>query len=178
MSTPIPDLYQVKWYEQHTGKWRYGIVDRFSQSSIDYYNEERCVIVDDAILPERYVLNLDCLTDIPITSLSTANEYYAHVEEQYLIAKGRSDTLPEGLHPGKLFRIPVGDGYAFYVVKKVNKKTVDIEWRGFSADRWTDFNFGVGGRYPRNMIEAWVRSADAYRRIFNRPQETPQPSQP
>ena len=174
MTTPIPDLYQVKWYDQQTGKWNYGIVERFSQSSIDYYNEERRVIVDDAIKPERYVLNVDCLTDIQITSWSTNNEYYTHVEEQYLIAKGKSDQLPEGPHPGKLFRTPVGDGYAFYVVKKVNKKTIDIEWRGFSGDRWVDFHFGMGGRYPREMIEACVRREDAHRRIFNRPRETPQ----
>lgn len=165
MTTPIPDMYQVKWY--HGGKWKYGIVDKFGPASIQYYNDGRQVIVDDAITPERYVLNVDALTDIPMT-WNPKDEYTQYVEDQYLIAKGRSDALPEGLRPGKLFRVPVGDGYAYYVVRKVNKKTVDIEWRGYSLDRWVDFRFGAGGREKRDVIEALVRREDAIRNLFAR----------
>ena len=165
MTTPIPDMYQVKW--QHGTKLKYGIVDTFGPASIQYYNEGQQVIVDDAITTERYVLNVDALTDIPMT-WNPKDEYTQYVEDQYLIAKGRSDALPEGLHTGKLFRVPVGDGYAYYVVRKVNKKTVDIEWRGYSLDRWVDFRFGAGGREKRDVIEALVRREDAMRAIFNR----------
>lgn len=165
MTTPIPDLYQVKWY--HGGKWKYGIVDQFTPASIQYYNDGQQVIVDDAITTERYVLNVDALTDIPIT-WNPKDEYTQYVEDQYLIAKGKADALPEGLHPGKLFSVPVGDGVAYYVVKKVNKKTVDIEWRGYSLDRWVDFRFGVGGREKRDVIEAFVRREDAMRAMFAR----------
>lgn len=163
MTTPIPDMYQVKWY--HGGKWKYGIVDRFSPASVQYYNDGQQVIVDDAITTERYVLNVDALTDIPMT-WNPKDEYTQYVEEQHLIAKNRSDSLPEGLYPGKLFRVPRGDGYAWYVVTKVNKKTVDIEWRGYSLDRWVDDRFGFGGREKRDTIEMFVRREDGMRRLF------------
>ena len=163
MSTPIPDLYQVKWCP---GFWRYGVVDRWGESSIQYYQEEQNVIVNDAITPARHVVAVSELVPID-TSFNPPDEYTAFVEEQYRIAKGRSDSLPEGLHPGKLFRVPKGDGHAWYVVTKVNKKTVTIEWRGYSLDRWVDDRFGFGGREKRETIEMFVAREDGVRRLFN-----------
>lgn len=163
LNTPIPDLYQVKWFQ---GGWHYGIVDRWGDASIQYYEDGRQVIVNDAIKPTRCVVNVDALTDIP-ARFDPADEYTQYVEEQFQIAKGRSDSLPEGLHPGKLFRVPKGDGYAWYVVTKVNKKTVDIEWRGYSLDRWVDDRFGYGGREKRETIEMFVRREDGARRLFS-----------
>lgn len=163
LNTPIPDLYQVKWYQ---GGWHYGIVDRWSESSIQYYEDGQQVIVADAIKPTRCVVNVDALVAIP-ASYNPKDEYTAHVEEQYLIAKGLSDSLPAGLYPGKLFRVPKGDGYAWYVIRKVNKKTVDIEWRGYSLDRWVDDRLGRGGREKRETIEMFVGREDASRRLFS-----------
>lgn len=163
MPTPIPDMYQVKWFQ---GCWRYGIVDQFSPASIQYYEDGRQVIVDDAITTARYVINVDALTPIP-TTWNPKDEYTQYVEEQYQIAKGRSDALPAGVQPGKLFRVPAGDGYAYYVVKKVNKKTVDIEWRGFSLDRWVDYRFGGGGREKRDLIERLIQREEGMRALFS-----------
>lgn len=170
MNTPIPDLYQVKWFH---GFWRYGIVDRWGEESMQYYDDGQQVIVNDAITPVRLVINVDALTPIPMT-YNPPDEYTQYVEEQYQIAKGRSDSLPEGLHPGKLFRVPKGDGYAWYVVRKVNKKTVDIEWRGYGLDRWVDDRFGYGGREKRETIEMFVRREDGMRRLFRN--RTPEPA--
>ena len=167
LNTPIPDLYQVKWFQ---GSWQYGIVDRWGESSIQYYEDGQQVIVNDAITPTRCVVNIDALTEIP-TSFNPPDEYTTFVDEQYQVAKGYSDNLPEGLHHGKLFRVPKGDGYAWYVVKKVNKKTVDIDWRGFSLDRWVDDRFGYGGREKRETIEMFVRREDGMRRLFNERRE-------
>jgi hypothetical protein len=167
MPTPIPDLYQVKWYDRQTDTWHYGVVDKYSPASIQYYEDGQQVIVDDAILPKRYVLNVDALTEIRST-FNPLDEYHQYLEDEYHKAKDFAESLPEGLHVGKLLSVPVGDGCAFYVVIKVNKKTVDIEWRGFSADRWIDFRFGSGGREPRDVIEAMVRREDGMRRLFRR----------
>lgn len=167
LNTPIPDLYQVKWFH---GYWRYGIVDRWGEASIQYYEDGQQVIITDAIMPTRHVINVDSL--VPIDAcFEPKDEYTAFVEEQYQIAKGRSDSLPEGLHPGKLFRVPRGDGYAFYVVIKVNKKTVDIEWRGYGLDRWVDDRFGYGGRQKREDVELFVRREDGMRRLFGERRE-------
>jgi hypothetical protein len=167
LNTPIPDLYQVKWFH---GFWRYGIVDRWGEASIQYYEDGQQVIINDAITPARHVINVDALVPIDMT-YNPPDEYTAFVEEQYQIAKGRADSLPEGLHPGKLFRVPRGDGYAWYVVKKVNKKTVDIEWRGYGLDRWVDDRFGYGGRQKREDVELFVRREDGMRRLFGERRE-------
>lgn len=162
LSTPIPDLYQTKWFD---GRWRYGIVNRWDAESKHYYEDRRQVVVDDAITPARHVVNIDALVPITVT-YNPPDEYTAFVEEQYRIAKERSDALPDGLHIGKMFRVPKCDGYAHYVVTKVNKKTVDIQWRGYSLDRWVDDRFGYGGREKRETIEMFVRREDGMRHLF------------
>lgn len=162
LNTPIPDLYQVKWFQ---GSWRYGIVDRWSDASIQYYEDGQQVIVDDATTLDRYVLNVDCLTAIPST-WNPLDEYHTHIESERARAQALSDSLPPGAQKGKLFRVPAGDGYAYYVITKVNKKTVDIEWRGYSADRWVDFRFGAGGRENRETIERLVAANAGLQQLF------------
>jgi len=164
MHTPIPDLYQVKWMQGSC--LQYGIVCRWDPESITHYNDSRQVIIDDAITPARYIASVDVLTPIPM-SYSPPDEYTQYVEEQYRIAKAHADSLPDGLLAGKLFVVPRGDGYAHYIVTKVNKKTVDIEWRSYSLDRWIDDRFGYGGREKRETIEMFVNREDARRRIFS-----------
>lgn len=158
MLTPIPDLYQVKWLAGSS--WLYGIVSRWSPESIRHYTASRQVIVDDAVLPICHIVNIDDLQSISMT-FSPPDEYTQYVENQYLSAKRRSDSLPAGLRVEKLFRVPKGDGYAHYIVTKVNKKTVDIGWRGYSLDRWVDDRFGYGGREKRETIEMFVAGEDA-----------------
>lgn len=163
LNTPIPDLYQVKWFQN--GCWHYGIVDRWSPASIQYYEDGQQVLINDAITAYQHLINVDALTEIPAT-YNPPDEYARYVENAYLIAKGISDSLPDGVQKGKLFRVPKGDGYAWYVVTKVNKKTVDIEWRGYCLDCWVDDRFGYGGREKRETIEMFVRREDGARRLF------------
>lgn len=163
MHTPIPDMYHVKWF---AGCWRYGIVSRWDPESIRQYNDNRHVIVEDAITPAQHVISVDALVPIPATH-NPADEYTNFVEEQFQIAKIRSDSLPSGLHVGKMFRVPRGDGYAYYVVTKVNKKTVHIEWRGYCLDRWVDDRFGYGGREKHEHVEMFVNREDGLRRLFS-----------
>lgn len=158
MHTPIPDLYQVKWFD---GVWFYGIVARWEPASIEYYNDSRRVIVSAALTPAQFIVSVDDL--VP----ATADEYANFVNTAHENAKHRSDSLPPGLHVGKMFRVPRGDGYAHYVVTKVNKKTVDIEWRGYCLDRWVDDRFGYGGREKREHVEMFVTREDGIKRIFS-----------
>jgi hypothetical protein len=164
MHTPIPDLYQVKWLQN--GYMQYGIVSRWDPESIKYYAAGRQVIINDALTPDQYVVSVDVLTPVTM-SFRPPDEYTQHVEEHYRSAKAYANSLPDGLQVGKLFVVPKGDGYAHYVVTKVNKKTVDIEWRGYGLDRWVDDRFGYGGREKRETIEMFVAREDARRRIFS-----------
>ena len=163
MHTPIPDLYQVKWLQD--GCWRYGIVSRWDKRSIAHYNEDRSVVVDDAVVPGADRVKVHDLVPIRM-SYDPPDEYQQYVNAEYEAAKRLSDSLPGGVHVGKLFRVPAGDGYAYYVVTKVNKKTVIVEWRGFSIDRWTDFKFGGGGREDRAFIERLINREEAMHKLF------------
>lgn len=148
--------YQVKVITPD-GKVLYGIPDSFGDESKVLFKDDK-VIVDDAITPERYIVPVDRL--IPVES----NEYYAYLDQEHKKATAISNS-EDGLHVGSLLSFGVGDGSAWYVVTKVNKKTVVLEWRGFCPDRWTYALLGYGGKFDRSMIEPFVRKFGAFRKI-------------
>lgn len=144
---------QVKFNQN--GKTIYGIVDEFAKEA-EAAASRGNVIVEDAILPKRYEVPESALIDIEF-GFDPDDEYRQYVREQQERAQEQSDRI-DGLGVGRLFHVGVGDGYASYVVLKVNKKTVKIEWRGFSMDRWVDQRFGYGGTFPRDMVEIYCRN--------------------
>lgn len=81
----------------------------------------------------------------------------------------KSKALPEGLQVGKLFRTQVADGYAYYEVVKINKRTVRIKWReDLCADKWQDQILGAGGSFATNVIEPLILREEALDRIFSK----------
>jgi hypothetical protein len=138
--------------------------------------EANCVVIDDLVLPEVYQLAESEVEDVeaaipsfnPDTHRSEYPEGDPHrwQQEQYDAASEQSKALGDKFAAGKLFKVPVGDGYAFYLVTKVNPRTCDVEWRGFSPDRWTDQVLGYGGRFPRERIEPLVARESALDGIF------------
>lgn len=163
----IPDYYTVKW-DDH-GITKYGICDKYSEEAQEHHATTGRLLVNDAILPIKHSVAIADLTEIPCTFHN--NEYYDFVDKVYEKAQAFSDTLPDGVVKGKLLKTPRGDGYAWYVVTKVNKKTAHIEWRGYSADRWFDLVLGEGGKFDIDIIAALVRQADARRAIFKKQEE-------
>ena len=142
------DRYQVR-FTTELGETRYGIVDRWSAEARELARENRLLIAD-AITPATHVVEEADVTDIDLDpSHRGENEYHRYVETEFRKAQSISDALPEGMHAGSLFCLPAGDGRAWYLVTKVNKRTCRIEWRGFSPDRWTDAVLGWGGLCPR-----------------------------
>lgn len=144
--------YKVKWTEN--GITRYGIYrdPRHSPASA-----EGLVRVDDLIEGVYHEVPEADLVDVPRGTPETRyrDEADLWVEAQLAEAEARSDAI-DGLGVGKMFTVGVADGCAFYVVTKVNKKTVDVEWRGYHPDRWTDQMMGFGGRFPRENIERFT----------------------
>lgn len=95
------------------------------------------------------------------------DKFDKHFEEE--IAK--SDTLPKGLVPGKIFQIGVADGYAYYEVVKVNKKTVKIKWKkDLCCDEYQYYGWGVGGSFPISLIEPLVIGAENIAAMFKKEQ--------
>jgi hypothetical protein len=160
----IPDYYQVKFQLPGVaGHTVYGILDRYGGAAIANYNDHKLLTISDAITGKTYLVKETDVREIPT---SFGSEYDNYVNTEFTIARTLSDALPAGLFVGKLFSIPRGDGYAWYVVTKVNKKTVVIDWRGYSLDRWFDPLLGYGGKFDRSLIEPHVLHGDAVRKIF------------
>jgi len=130
------------------------------------------------VLPVCYEVPEASLTDIPLTSgdFGTYNqktgeweggsEYQQYVRAQHKAAKERSDSLGDGLKTGKLFQVNVADGYAYYVVTRVNKKSVRVECRYFGGDSYCDQVLGAGDSFPKSAIEPLIRRQEGLKKLF------------
>ncbi|MEN6550096.1 MAG: hypothetical protein ABFE07_28975 [Armatimonadia bacterium] len=114
--------------------------------------------IEEAITGQTYEVHESRITDLP---QDFDGEYDKYVEARFNEAQEHSWSLPKGVRPGKLISTGVGDGYAFYVITKVNKRGVTLEWRGYSLDRWSDQVLGGGGVFPLRAIEPLVRRSDS-----------------
>lgn len=153
----------------NTGKYlgqRYGVTNQYGDDEeVLKYAKKGCLLVSDAILPDTHVFERKDLTEVP---LDYDGEFNKFIEAAYDEASKISDALPDGVHVGALFSIGVADGSASYIVTKVNKKTCDVEWRGFGGpDRYVDHFFGWG-REKVNIsdVERYVRRSKGLASIF------------
>lgn len=159
------------------GKTRYGVA-REHDKDAKALKARGLVLVEDAVLPVAYEVRESDVVDVEVklpgrfdsaTGLWTdLGEYDAWVQARYQEAKATSDAITEGVGVGSMFRLGVGDGYAHYVVVKVNKRTCKVEWRGFCADRWHDHHFGLGGSFPIADVARYINGERAMTRLFAR----------
>jgi len=133
------------------------------------------VVVQDLVTPKRYkVLRSDVQPVAKFDNPRMEDSFYCMDEADVVLkdafkaAQQTAAALPDDgkLHVGQMFSIGVADGSAWYVVTKVNKRTCDVEWRGFCPDRWTDHHFGYGGQFQVSEILRYVESAAAMRKLF------------
>lgn len=159
--------YQVKFTHPNTKATVYGIAHSHSPEAKEAA-ARGMVIVDDAITPEQYEVPEAELTDIPtdMTGFGVdeegffkgGDEYHQFICAEFKKAKKHSDSLGDGVMvAGVLIATPMGDGHAYYVITKVNPRTVDLEWRGYSMDRWVDRLFGYGGRFRKQDVQQFCR---------------------
>jgi len=162
----MPNLYRVKWKSVKSGKYRYGIVSTFGEDVESQWNDNRNILIEDAITPTAKWVNYDKTEIVPLEfSYPIENdEYDLYVEEQLVKAQDESNDVT-GL-VGKMFTVPVADGCSYYVVVKENKKTVKIEWRGFCLDRYVDEFLGYGGTFDKDRIEPLINRQEAMAKLF------------
>jgi hypothetical protein len=167
--------YKVKWTDKVSGGIMFGIVDTYSDEA-KKAKDEGLAVVSDAVLPKSYFVPEDDLIDIenvwPSYNRETGqfeggDAYEQHVQTMAKLAADLSDGLPDDkLRVGHSFRVGVADGFATYVVTKVNKKTCEIEWRGFCADRYTDQILGWGGTFQIDVILPQVQRERKMAKLF------------
>jgi len=152
------DLYQVK-FKTPDGVLHYGIVDSFPSKK----PPKGHLLVEDAIVPRSYHVPKDAIVALPF---DFDGEYYKFVKAEEDKANKVSEACKGKLMVGAMFSCGVADGSASYVVTKVGKTKVSIEWRGFCLDRYVHDVFGWGGSFPRNIIASKVAQQGAMARIF------------
>ena len=87
-------------------------------------------------------------------------------------AMDKSHALPDGLQVGKIIQKGVGDGYAYYEITKIFKKTVHLKWReDLSCDGYIDAVLVNGGPTPIQMVEGLVSMADGWLKMFGQSAE-------
>lgn len=162
--TSIPDFYRVKlWHKGEKEMYRFGIMDQYDEEAKKAW-KKRQLIIEDAVFPRHYRVNVDEMEIQEIKDFPPT-EYDEFVENHYAQAKETSNKV-KGIGTGKLFGVGVGDGTAWYVITRVTKTNVTIEWRGYCGDRWTDRTLGWGGTFPRRCIEPHVRFEDFKSKTF------------
>lgn len=67
---------------------------------------------------------------------------------------------------GRIIKFPVADGYAMYVITKVNKKTVRIVWIDY-MDGWVDQRCGYEAAMDINYAKQVTDGESALRKIFS-----------
>jgi len=167
--------YQVKF--NWKGKIRFGLIDELSKEAKKYAMQGKLLIAD-AITPERFLVKNDAnVVDIEMSMKGTMtpegyyvgdDEYSKHIHEEMMKAFKLSESLPSGVHVGKMFTIGVADGHAYYVITKVNKSTCKIEWRGYCMDRYTDHHFGWGGSFPLKDVARYIEREEKIHELFNK----------
>jgi hypothetical protein len=170
------DIGRIKyWSKIAKGDILFGDVDSYGDEVKAYWKKGQILICDP-------VTGQDTLADLEaieyekqpfgwteydtVTNMSIDTEYDRYINDAYKAAMALSDSLPDGVVKGKLFSVGVGDGSASYVVTKVNKKSVKIEWRGFCPDQWVDQTLGYGGSFPKHCIERHCDWADTRKKMF------------
>ena len=95
------------------------------------------------------------------------SDWYTQWEAHFNEEMAKQKELPEGLTVGKFFRIQVADGYAFYEVTKINKRTVRVKWRkDLSCDGYRDVVLGAGGSCNIELARTLIEGEEALAKLF------------
>jgi len=89
-------------------------------------------------------------------------------EHNYNVLKGIDiEQRDKGLLLWRNFRRNVADGYAYYQVIKVTKKSAIVEvCRGICLDEWTDNMLGEVCELPIKLVEDLISQKDAMDKLF------------
>jgi len=129
--------------------------------------------VNDVLFPVYHEVKESQLTVIPRGPwdpkiMDHNDELGRYMHDAFEQAKKDAEAAGE-FGVGSLFAIGVADGQAWYVVTKVNKKTCDVEWRGFGADRYTDHFFGWGRKkVPIEDVKPYTKRFSGLNKLFGK----------
>jgi hypothetical protein len=91
--------------------------------------------------------------------LIKTEEHDRVIDELRKLAKANNTLL------GRIIKFPKGDGYAMYVITKVNKKTVRIDWIDY-GDGWIDDRCGKAALIDIDYASSKVIGEDKLMELF------------
>jgi hypothetical protein len=154
--------YKVKFL--NGGELHYGTVQTYTEESRKLASENK-LLVEDAIYPECWVLEEKDISDVPTGRFDKDDEYWQFIKNFHDDVQAISDGI-KGCAAGKLVKFQVADGYAYYIITKVNKTTVKLEWRGFSMDGYVEPVLGHEGTMDRKRLEKLIGFEDSLVQMF------------
>lgn len=72
---------------------------------------------------------------------------------------------------GRIVKFPMGDGYAIYIITKVNKKSARLTWVKY-CDAWQDDRIGYEANVDIDYVKQKVAQRDALNKLFRNKQPT------
>lgn len=94
---------------------------------------------------------------------------YAKEEKQEEKARAKDkQAQAEGKLIGRLIEVPVADGYASYIVTKVDGSQVCLKHMKW-GDAYNDHYYRGGGWFPKREIVRELKAHDSFEAIFKKP---------
>lgn len=100
-------------------------------------------------------------TDNPNTLDNIMKRQDALMDEIKTLAKAHKTLL------GRDVRFPMGDGYAHYIITKVNVRTVEITWIKY-CDAWQDSRVGYCANLDINWATTHINGRDSLEEYFSK----------
>ena len=165
----MPNYYRAKiWFKGNPKVCRFAKVENYDSDAKKHWAEGNILCADAVtgvqfLVPNRVDLMIedqpmDWHTQDPKTGMDSGTEYDRYINEAYKKALKAHKAAGEGVKKGKLVSIGVADGSASYVIVKVNKKTVKIEWRAFAGgDDYVDRRWGYVSTIPKDEVQMYLQ---------------------
>ena len=97
----------------------------------------------------------------------TASDSLPNIMKRQEALQGEIDELAKAHNTilGRQIKFPMADSYAYYIITKVNKKTVEITWVKY-CDAWQDSRAGYSSNLDREFAEKQVKGQDRLAELF------------
>ena len=97
----------------------------------------------------------------------TASDSLPNIMKRQEALQGEIDELAKAHNTilGRQIKFPMADSYAYYIITKVNKKTVEITWVKY-CDAWQDQRAGYSSNLDREFAEKQVKGQDRLAELF------------
>ena len=168
----MPKFYRVKvWFKGNKKEVRFAKPETYDKDWDKHWKEGN-ILMADAVTGEQFLVpNRDNLMledqpfsfgkDDPETHMPIDTEYDRYINDAYKEALKAHKKLGKGIKVGKLCFVGVADGYASYVITKVNAKTCKVQWRAFAGgDDYVDQRWGYERTVPHDEANMYMREDD------------------